>query len=320
MDNAILALATGSGVFVLEHQENEWRTISRGLEGIETNCVDVRESTLLVGSTQGLYLSEDAGASWHKSEAGITKPHARWLMIYPDMPHRAFLGTEPASIFVSKDGGRSWRECPEVGKLRDQFGWYLPYSPEAGCIRGFAAAGEHVYAAVEQGGVLVSNDSGETWTMAKGSTGEPKDQPAGNVHQDVHSIEIHGSWLFAATGGGLYRSHDGGAHWEHLYSCYCRALAIDPVNHHHVILGPADGVSHNGRIEVTVDNGYTWLPARRAFGAPWTSHMVERFLRIGDNVIAILNSGRMLSAAPDGLDWIPFLEQYSNVNAAACHS
>ena len=82
-------------------------------------------------------------------------------------------GTEPAGIFVSRDGAANWRECPEVGQLRDAHHWFLPYSPAAGCVRGFAFHGQRAYAAVEVGGVLRSDDEAQTWQLAAGSDGNP---------------------------------------------------------------------------------------------------------------------------------------------------
>jgi hypothetical protein len=71
-----------------------------------------------------------------------------------------FAGIEPAAIFVSGDGGQSWQEQPG-GRLRKEHGWYLPYSPEAGCVWSSAFHGSRIYAAVEQGGLLRS-DLGRT--------------------------------------------------------------------------------------------------------------------------------------------------------------
>ena len=105
------------------------------------------------------------------ASAGLSDRHVRWMAYHPEQSDFELAGTEPAGIFISRDGGESWRECPEVAEMRHRFRWYLPYSPEAGCVRGFAHHGDRAYAAVEVGGVLVSQDGGETWTLAQGSPG-----------------------------------------------------------------------------------------------------------------------------------------------------
>jgi hypothetical protein len=77
------------------------------------------------------------------------------MVIHPNELQRAFVGSEPAGIFVSNDGGKSWRSCPEVEQLRNKYGWSLPYSPQAGCVRGFAFHGHRGDAAVAVGCVFL---------------------------------------------------------------------------------------------------------------------------------------------------------------------
>ena len=107
-------------------------------------------------------------------------------------------GLHLAGIFISRDGGGIWSPSSEVISLRDRHGWFLPYSPNAGCIRGFAFAEsspnrDRVYAAVEVGGVLISDDRGKSWRLAEGSDGKPDIyRDLGTmVHPDVHSIAVH---------------------------------------------------------------------------------------------------------------------------------
>ncbi|HEX6035256.1 MAG TPA: hypothetical protein VFY83_12505, partial [Anaerolineales bacterium] len=168
-----LLLATEQGVVVCENKGGDWHEVLRGLTDRHVTSVIAREGVILAGTTKGVFRSEDEGQTWLEASNGLTAPHVRWMAFHPDVPDLEFAGTEPAEIFVSQNGGDSWRACPEVAQLRDRFEWSLPYSPEAGCVRGFAFHGERVYAAVEVGGVLVSDDRGETWGLADGSDGNP---------------------------------------------------------------------------------------------------------------------------------------------------
>jgi hypothetical protein len=171
--------------------------------------------------------------------------------------------------------------------------------------------------------VLRSDDGGRTWDLAPGSGPDPRDvqPPAPRVHPDVHSITVHPSsadLVTAPTGGGLYRSGDGGVTWTLRYPCYCRAVWVDPADADHIVLGPADGVSRNGRIEASRDGGQTWLPATGALQAPWSRHMVERFLAASeDQLLAVLSNGALLAAPLDTLDWQPILPQVAGVRCAA---
>jgi photosystem II stability/assembly factor-like uncharacterized protein len=286
--------------------------------------VSVYGGDVLVGTTNGISHSDDLGRTWRPASAGLEIEYVRWLTHHPQYPSFVFAGTEPAAIYASRDGGLTWQERPEVVELRDANGWYLPYSPRAGCVRGFAFHGDRGYAAVEQGGLLRSDDRGEIWRHVDASLANPRaDLPEGFVHPDVHSVAGHPSspeWILAATGGGLYGSKDGGKSWEHLYKCYCRAVWADPDDPEHLILGPADGVSRNGRIEESLDGGQSWRPASNGVEVPWPRHMVERFVDDGERLLAVLSNGEVLVTSLQAIFWQRILSEVTDVNALAALS
>jgi len=313
-----LYLATSNGLVILERDKDEWREKSRALAGRNITCLTASKESILAGTMEGIFRSTDHGQTWHAANVGLITPHLRWLASHPDVPSLAFAGTEPANIFVSHDNGATWRVCPEVAKLRDAHKWFLPYSPEAGCVRGFALHGQRIYAAVEVGGVLRSDDRGETWRLAEGSDGNPglDGPPEPFIYPDIHSLAVHSSspdLIFAPTGGGFYRSNDGGKTWSDLYDCYCRAVWSDPADPAHLILGPADSVDMNGRIEETHDGGETWTPASTGLKVPWRRHMVERFVAVGSELLAMLSNGQLLSASFPALEWRQILPEIEDV-------
>src|SRR5688572_28538278 len=301
-------LATEQGIVVFEPKDNGWHESLRELTDQHVTSVTARDSMILAGTTKGIFRSEDEGQTWKETSNGLTARHIRWTAFHPNSSDLVFAGTEPANIFVSHNRGDSWRACPEVAQLRDQFKWSLPYSPEAGCVRGFAFHGSRAYAAVEVGGVLVSDDDGETWRLAEGSDGKPSfaGPPEPFVYPDVHSLEVHPSsqdLVYAPTGGGFYRSKDGGKTWKLFYDCYCRAVWVDPQDPEHMVLGPADGVDRNGRIEESQDGGETWSLASNGLQVPWRRGMVERFFQAGEELFAILSTGEVLSTSLSTLEW-----------------
>lgn len=315
-----LILATEQGIVVCERKDIGWQESLRGLTNQNITSITAREDTVLAGTTKGVFRSEDEGKTWREASTGLTAHHIRWIAFPPDHSDLVFAGTEPANIFISQDGGNSWRLCPEVAKLRDQFKWSLPYSPEAGCVRGFAFHGKRMYAAVEVGGVLVSEDTGETWQLAEGSDGKPNlsGPPEPFVYPDVHSLEVHPTsqdLVYAPTGGGFYRSSDGGKTWQLFYDCYCRAVWVDPQDPDHMILGPADGVDRNGRIEESKDGGKSWSMASNGLQVPWRRGMVERFFQAGEELFAVLSTGEVLGAALSTLEWKRILPNIDDVNA-----
>lgn len=315
-----LVLATEKGIVFCEKEGNDWTEVSSGLTDQGITSVTALEGVVLAGTTNGIFRSDDAGQTWKEASDGLTTRHVRWMAFHPDVSNLVLAGTEPANIFLSRDNGDTWRACPEVAQLRDQFRWSLPYSPEAGCVRGFAFHGSRVYAAVEVGGVLISEDKGETWRLAEGSDGKPNlaGPPEPFVYPDVHSLEVHPSsrdFVYAPTGGGFYRSNDGGKTWKLFYDCYCRAVWVDPQDPEHMILGPADGVDRNGRIEESGDGGQTWSLASNGLQVPWRRGMVERFFQAEDELFAVLSNGQLFSASLPALEWRRVLPNINHVNA-----
>lgn len=315
-----LLLATQSGLVVCERAGDGWQEAGRGLGDKNVTSLIAREGVILAGTTDGVFRSDDAAITWRDASEGIHSRHIRWLAYHPDVSDLEFAGTEPAGIYVSHDGGGKWRACPEVTELRDRHKWSLPYSPEAGCVRGFAFLGTRGYAAVEVGGMLRSDDSGETWRLVDGSDGHPdlEGPPEPMIYPDVHSVAVH-AWsrdgVIAPTGGGFYRSTDGGKVWTQIYDCYCRAAWINPDDPQNIILGPADGVDRDGRIEATNDGGMTWLPASSGLAVPWAHGMVERFTQAGDDILAVLSTGELLCATLSELEWKRIMPSIAGVNA-----
>lgn len=159
---SLLAVATTYGLRLFESEQGEYREASLGLDGRSVTSVTATKHAILAGT-------RDKRDSWERTNRGLTQRHIRSVAYHLNDPWLAFAGTEPAAIFVSDDGARRWRECPGDSDLRDANGWYLPYSPEAGCVRGFAFHGVRGYAAVEQGRLLRSDDGGRSWRLAGGA-------------------------------------------------------------------------------------------------------------------------------------------------------
>lgn len=299
-------LATNQGFIAAKQMGADWQISQRGLAGRDVTSLIAREGAILAGTTDGIFASEDGGQSWQACSNGLSHRHVRWLAYHPDVSDFELAGTEPAGLFISKDGGGTWHGRDEVERLRDEHGWWLPYSPEAGCVRGFAVHGRRLYAAVEVGGLLRSDDAGDTWALAKGSDGRPQfgTPPAKFIHPDVHSIELHPSspdLLFAPTGGGFYMSADGGETWSCRYdNCYVRAVWVNPTNPDHLILGPArDSSGNDGRIEQSTNGGHTWSKLTN----PQPRNMVERFYQTNNQLFAVMSSGQLWLADLNDLNW-----------------
>jgi photosystem II stability/assembly factor-like uncharacterized protein len=322
MTGNYLLVTTKNGLSICKHGKTGWKIEKFSLEGKDLTCVTSRQGVILVGGVEGVYRSVNFGQSWSESQHGLHSVHARWLASHPEIADLQFVGTEPAGIFISRDAGETWRESQEVVDMREKFGWQLPYSPEAGCVRGFAIMGSRLYASVEDGCVLISDNYGENWRLAAGSRGYLDHSPLETyVHSDVHSIATHplsSDLVYAPTGGGFYRSTDGGENWENLYrNAYVRAVWVDNLDSTHFILGPADSVDHGGRIEESLDGGRTWRLASKGLEVPWKTSMVERFSQVDDYLLAVLSNGKLIAAHLLTLDWQSILDELNDISSVA---
>mgnify|MGYP001066702832 CR=1 FL=1 len=300
-------MATQSGLKIFERIKDFWEERDHVLTGLDITAVDLNGDKGILGTTEGVYISKDGGENWMLDSKGIDTPHVRWVRIHPHDPRYTFVGTEPANIYSKMEDDDQWQKSERVSQLRDQNDWFMPYSPNPGCVRGFAFHKQHIFASVEVGGLLYSNDYGATWDLVQGSTGKPHQEPlAGQIHPDVHSVQTHPSspeYVLAPTGGGFFISQDGGLTWEQKYDCYCRAVWVDPTNGLQIVLGPADGVSRGGRIERSIDGGKTWQPIMENLEEKWQDVMVERFISADEEIYAVLSDGKVLTAEIGEFSW-----------------
>jgi photosystem II stability/assembly factor-like uncharacterized protein len=218
-------------------------------------------------STTELYTSDDGGYSWRWLPAGGLTYREYWtLAVHPTRPDEVYVGTLPAAVFLSEDGGRSFRELSGLRDLPDYPRWTFPPPPHDSHPRVIALsaqAPDEIVVGVEEGGVAVSRDRGLTWEDISGiadpaalpaqpnPTGLLPYQPAkhidGRVYRDVHWLirdPRNTQRMFATTGQGLYRTDDGGRWWTRLDTLvgngYTVPIAQHPNRPERILVGAAE--------------------------------------------------------------------------------
>jgi photosystem II stability/assembly factor-like uncharacterized protein len=288
-------------------------------------------TALLAGSYgNGLHRSADGGRTWSRVDEGLTATAFRCIGPDPLDPDAIVAGTEPARIFRSRDGGRTWRELEGIRRIEGHEKWFLPYSPRAGAVRNvWAPPGSRgrLFASVEVGGLLRSEDGGESWSC----------QPV-IEDEDIHHVTGHPQepdLLYASLGyaslshrwrtdrehefGGVARSLDGGESWQKLETDYTRATIVPRARPDLVLAGPAPHVGREGRIVVSSDRGQSWQAASQGVETPMPD-MVELFVEAPDGTVwAVCSGGRLLCASPGEWSWRPGvpLEAELHVHAVA---
>jgi photosystem II stability/assembly factor-like uncharacterized protein len=225
---SILA-GTSKGVFRLDGGVANQVLESRGVRDL----VKVGDR-LFAGTGSGLYVSDDEGEGWtlvglEDKEVWQIRDAGNGLL---------YAGTAPTGLFKSNDGGSTWHEIEALAKLAEEGGWCIPLDPPIpASARALVVNGDDLWVGVEVGGIAVSHDAGQTWSMVL-----PGDNP------DLHMMFAHpanGKTLYASTGygrldgvaemvegnAGVFRSEDGGATWTYAWKGitprYSRPMCID---------------------------------------------------------------------------------------------
>jgi len=202
--------------------------------GRSTAVTGVRgdESTFYMGSTGGgVWKSDDGGHSWKNvSDGFFSVGSIGAIAVADDDPNVVFVGTGSAcprgnvspgdGVYRSRDAGATWEragleEVGQIGRIRIH-----PRDPDLV----YVAALGHIFGPNEERGVYRSRDGGDHWEKVLFVSDR-----AGAV--DLSLDPSNPRRLFAAVWpvvrrpwtlesgseeGGLYRSTDGGDHWEKL--------------------------------------------------------------------------------------------------------
>ena len=304
-------VGTEQGIFCLAREGGAWQVQASGLgdQNIEAVAAHPDCRQAIAGTHgSGIFKTADGGASWEVIGGWQGSPYIRSLSYHPHDPQIVRVGTEPARVWLSRDGGDAWTEEDGFSALPGCAEWFLPYSPRAGAVRKIIMlnGGEDaVWAAIEVGGLAESRNGGATWGITD-KVGQ-WEYPADGLHPDVHSIDIHPAQtetILAATGGGVFRSTDRGTSWQHLIDDYTRGVCIKADDPATVVVGPSRRVGRLGRMMVSRDGGDSWQDAEQNLTFP-LDRMCEHIICDAEDVFAVVLDDAVYSAAFDNLAWQP---------------
>jgi len=276
-----LHIATYSGWYRFEQQDRQWMQTDRALTFWKMTSVQIDPEDpghiYLATEHSGLFISNNGGADWHRAKPNVPRLTTTSLLA---LPGTILAGTVPAALYRASNG-TSWQELE--GVRLGATGGSFPPSPELGARTRFLAADNErprrLYAAIEVGGMLVSDDAGQRWTAATKGLDDP------DVHQILPSAKTKGL-IVAACGEGAYRSTDRGEHWE----------KVTPPGDRSFGSAVAEDGSGSVYLAMALGRPNTWLRKERADAALFMSKNGAHW----DVIVEGLRGGIMaMCAAPD---------------------
>jgi len=191
-------------------------------------------------------------ASWRP--VGPDGGDVRSLAVDPRDPDHILLGTSAGQLYVSQDGGDSWRRLAQLGEQAQYVLDNIVFdAAQPGTIY---VAGWNVEGS-DSGDLFRSTDDGKSWQVIPGLHG-----------RSIRAFAIapsNSSVLAAGALDGLYRSRDSGATWERISPendaeiKNIESLAIDPRSPDIIYVGTWHLPWK------TIDGGHTWISIKKGW-------------------------------------------------------
>jgi photosystem II stability/assembly factor-like uncharacterized protein len=324
----VLYVGTDQGMFKARSRDNgPWEVTENALGtwAVPELAVSPDGPNRVFAGTRGdgVWLSEDFGKSWKKPSYGKNGPgKVCCVTVDPHDRRRIYAGCEPIDIFVSEDQGVSWERLDAIWDI--PFVATVPYpvpsvEPHVRDIAIDPTNPDIIYAALQVGYIVKSEDRGKTWKLLNN-----------NFDCDVHTVVIDPSdpqRLIIATGGhdaragkapgrAIYLSEDAGESWSpaamNFTQEYSVPLALDPQNPKHVFSALANGQPPRWRgrpsgaesaIICSDDGGKNWHSVAKGIEAQKFPEAIAVDDVAGDRVYAACRNGDFYISNDGGESW-----------------
>ncbi len=279
----------------------------------------------------GLFFSDDPTAEeWEQADGprfpeGEEASVARiWVITPGEEDDLLYAGVDPAALFESRDGGRTWELNRGLWDQPSRSEWI----PGAGglmvhTICPWPGDANLLLVGMSAVAVWITEDAGKTWRV--GNEGivprylpeEARSQPLARCVHHIERAPVRPERLFQQFHGGVYRSDDAGDTWVDisagLPSDFGFPIVVDPHDPDRAFVIPlnadVDRVTAEGRVRVfeTRDAGATWSAATD--GLPRDGFLTilrQAFHHDGRDPLGLYfgaTSGDVFGSADSGASW-----------------
>ena len=237
MPDVQLLVGTPKGAFILDSdtERRDWSLRGPLCEGWPIHDLIVEPSSGAILAAGGspwygpaVWRSDDQGETWTHSSEGLTygdgeeaQPIATIWSLATGPDGTVYAGVEPAGLFRSSDGGRTWSHVEGLTNHPTRATW----QPGAGglilhTIVPHPSDPQRVWVGISAVGVFETKDGGETWEPRNnGVRADFVPGPPPETGQCVHKFAMAAGepeTLYQQNHCGQYRSTDGGETWTDL--------------------------------------------------------------------------------------------------------
>jgi photosystem II stability/assembly factor-like uncharacterized protein len=235
--SVVLSVGTKRGLFLVTSPDRKtWTVTPTTLESgrIYNAILDQRRGHRLFAADNGdffgsfLRYSDDFGQTWREPATGIAfaedsgQSLKNLWVIEPgraETPETVYAGIDPASLWVSEDGGDNWRINEALASHPTRAEW----NPGAGglCLHSIVvdpSRPERMWVAISSVGVMRTDDGGQSWRFVNKNTRAsylPDIYP--EFGQCVHRLvqrPDQPETLYQQNHCGVYRSDNAGDDWR----------------------------------------------------------------------------------------------------------
>jgi photosystem II stability/assembly factor-like uncharacterized protein len=315
-----IVYGSGRDGFVISQDAGATWTVKNSRSNLFSIAVDpVDASVILATAYEGVLRSVDGGGSWSLAKRGETS-----AVLFPS-EHRAYAFPRDVSLQIdrSDDAGRTW----ETISLPTERSWHFAFDPgnpdivlaggsgpystgpgvhkswDGGRTWAHSSAGMHALgiaalsAAPRSGAVFVAIENlGLYRTVDQGSTFDRVSDLVARVTESPDGA------LYATSAEGLFRSGDGGFHWEAVRTgMNTYVFAVDPRDPNLLIL------TEGQRVLRSHDRGATWnqvfCPCSAHISAQFTSLLFDGETVYATAVPAWRGTGGLFRSDDRGVTW-----------------
>jgi photosystem II stability/assembly factor-like uncharacterized protein len=304
--------------------EGSWEPRTTGLPAAtQVMAITVhpeQRDVVYIGTNDGPYRSADGGETWQRLDFPESGLQVWSILVHPRDAQRVYAGTSPVGVFRSDDGGDTWRRLPRAVQPERVT---MPFACRVMRMAVDPARPETLWAAVEVGGVMRSDDGGETWTDCSAHLVKLAELPHLKSRivsdtdiegmLDVHALAVSAALpgtAFLALRMGLFRSADGGRTWQDIeigrFSplTYGRDLRVSPQDPRtlYACLSPA-ARSEDGSMYRSRDVGETWSRFDHGVKAESTMMGLALHPRDPDRAYCVSRTGQVFGTEDGGRGW-----------------